>query len=306
MLRVRMYTMKTQCFILSILLAAIGRLQRVDGTVQKLLDDAYERTAERLLVKRIQRHDWIDYDYFNGVYAGFVEKKRQSLLKDINGINSRFMECLRERQEAGIPNEGMPAETQMELAVLNTYYAYLADDDMCQQKAFTLFLEKKMEELAGSWADCSEIEGYLENKYRDDHVHAECIAYISMPVNVHLPGLWAEFFRSGAGYGNVIPEERPDVAYFSSDTGIPRFIFQKPYAPGYSGQEFHDRFVREWDITHYNPYDDGCNDPAYYAEYDDGLHNSIQNAYCRYLFAANRFKKIKQRLKPDAGMGSVL
>ena len=35
----------------------------------------------------------------------------------------------------------------MKLATLETYYAYLKDDDAYHQKAFTLFLKKKIEEM---------------------------------------------------------------------------------------------------------------------------------------------------------------
>lgn len=240
----------------------------------------------------------IEYDRFNEVYTDFVEKKRQCLLKDINRINGQFMENLRNREEAGLSNEGLPAKTQMKLATLETYYAYLKDDDAYHQKAFTLFLKKKIEEMAENGADCSKMEAYLENKRRNSS-YEEYIACISRPVDIHLPKLWIEFFRSGTGY--VIPKERPHVAYASTVTDIPRFIFEEPYTHEYSEQEFCAKFMSEWDTTHNNPYyDDDCDDPSYYEDYRNELTDVPQSAYLQYLCAVNRFKQIRQRLKGNA------
>lgn len=295
MIRFRLYTIIY--LILSTLLAAIGRLQRVNQTVQKRLADAHAWADARILICQIKQCRSIDYNRFNEVYTGFVEKKRQSLLEDISRINSQFMENLRKREEAGLPNEGIPAETQMELAVMKTCYAHLKDDDVYQQKAFKLFLKKKIEEMAEKEADYSKIEAYLENKHRNSS-YDEYIECISRPMSIHLPELWVEFFRSGTGYKDVIPKEWPNVAYFSTDTDIPRFIFEKPYVQQYSEQEFCARFVREWDSTHYNPrYDDGCDAPADYADYYEELADRPQNAYHYYLCAVDRYKQIQQRLK---------
>jgi len=289
------------------ILAAIRNLQRTNDMVRKHLADTYDRMEVRMLIKQILYWECIDYSHFDKVYVGFVEKKRQSLLKDIDKIDNQFTEYRRKRQEAGLPNEGAPAETCMKQAVLETYYAYLGNDDAYQQKAFVLFLEKKMEEMADNGEEYSKIKDYLENKYKNSS-YEEYEACISRPVDIYLPGLWAEFFRSGAGYENVIPKERPDVAYFTSDTDIPRFIFEKPYASEYSEQEFCTRFIREWDTTHYNPYYDDCNDPVCYADYKMELADRPRNAYLYYLCSVGRFKHIRQRLKQtaEADKGNVL
>ena len=295
MIKVRIYTIGY--LILSTLLSIIGRLQKTNETVQKHLADVHAQTKLRMLICQIRQSASIDYDRFNEVYTGFVEKKRQRMLNDINRINSQFMKSLRERQEAGLPNEGLPAKTQMKLATLETYYAYLKDDDAYHQKAFTLFLKKKIEEMAENGADCSKMEAYLENKRRNSS-YEEYIACISRPVDIHLPKLWIEFFRSGTGY--VIPKERPHVAYSSTVTDIPRFIFEEPYTHEYSEQEFCAKFMSEWDTTHNNPYyDDNCDDPAYYEDYHSELAGSPQSAYLQYLCAVNRFKQIRHRLKEE-------
>lgn len=297
MIKLRIYTIGY--LILSTLLSIIGCLQKTNETVQKHLADVHAQTQLRMLICQIRQSASIDYDRFNEVYTDFVEKKRQRMLNDINRINSRLMKSLRERQEAGLPNEeGLSAKTQMRLATLETYYAYLKDDDAYHQKAFTLFLKKKIEEMAENGADCSKMEAYLENKRRNSS-YEEYIACISRPVDIHLPKLWIEFFRSGTGY--VIPKERPHVAYASTVTDIPRFIFEEPYTHEYSEQEFCAKFMSEWDTTHNNPYyDDDCDDPSYYEDYRNELTDVPQSAYLQYLCAVNRFKQIRQRLKVNA------
>ena len=297
MIKLRIYTIGY--LILSTLLSIIGCLQKTNETVQKHLADVHAQTQLRMLICQIRQSASIDYDRFNEVYTDFVEKKRQRMLNDINRINSRLMKSLRERQEAGLPNEeGLSAKTQMRLATLETYYAYLKDDDAYHQKAFTLFLKKKIEEMAENGADCSKMEAYLENKRRNSS-YEEYIACISRPVDIHLPKLWIEFFRSGTGY--VIPKERPHVAYASTVTDIPRFIFEEPYTHEYSEQEFCAKFMSEWDTTHNNPYyDDDCDDPSYYEDYRNELTDVPQSAYLQYLCAVNRFKQIRQRLKGNA------
>lgn len=296
MIKLRIYTIGY--LILSTLLSVIRRLQKANQTLQKHLADVHAQTKLRMLICQIRQSASIDYDRFNEVYTDFVEKKRQSLLKDINQINNQFMKNLREHQEAGLPNEGLPVKTQMRLAVLETYYAYLKDDDAYHQKAFKLFLKKKIEEMAVNGADYSKIEAYLENKRRNSG-YEEYIACISRPVDIRLPKLWVAFFRSGTGY--VIPKGMPHVAYASTATDIPRFIFEEPYTHEYSEQVFCAKFVKEWDATHNNPYyDDDCNDPAYYEDYRSELAGSPQSAYLQYLCAVNRFKQIRQRLKVNA------
>lgn len=296
MIKFRMYTIGY--LILSTLLSIIGRLQKTNETLQKHLADVHAQTKLRMLICQIRQSASIDYDRFNEVYTDFVEKKRQHMLKDINRINSQFMKNLRERDKAGRSNEGLPVKTQMRLEVLETYYAYLKDDDAYHQKAFKLFLKKRIEEMAENGADCSKMEAYLENK-RKNLSYEEYIACISRPMDIRLPKLWVAFFRSGTGY--VIPKERPHVAYSSTATDVPRFIFEEPYTHEYSEQEFCAKFVKEWDATHNNPYyDDDCNDPAYYEDYRSELAGSPQSAYLQYLCAVNRFKQIRQRLKVNA------
>jgi len=285
-----------------LLLAIIEHLQRANKATNGFLADAHNRMLIKKTIEHIRRYGWIEYEDFNEAYSICVEIRRQKLLEDINRINAQFMEYLRGQQEAGLPNEGLPPDTQMEKAVMETYYSYLGDDDAYQQKAFTLFLKKKMEGLAENSTNYSKIKSYLEDKRRRS-CYEEYINCISRPVDIHLPELWDEFFRSSAGYMDLIPKERPHVAYFSTDTDIPRFIFEKPYVHKYSEQEFYAKFIKEWDITHYNPsYDDGCDDPAYYADYDMGLADRPQNAYLYYLGAAGRFKSIQQRLSMDGGV----
>lgn len=280
------------------ILSIIGRLQKTNETVQKHLADVHAQTKLRMLICQIRQSASIDYDRFNEVYTDFVEKKRQRMLNDINRINNQFMKSLRERQEAGLPNEGLPARRQMRLATLETYYAYLKDDDAYHQKAFTLFLKKKIEEMAVNGADYSKIEAYLENKRRNSS-YEEYIACISRPVDIHLPKLWIAFFRSSTGY--VIPKGMPHVAYASTATDIPRFIFEEPYTHEYSEQEFCAKFMSEWDTTHNNPYYyDDCDDPSYYEDYRNELTDAPQSAYLQYLCAVNRFKQIRQRLKGNA------
>lgn len=298
MIKLRIYTIGY--LILSTLLSLIRRLQRTNETVQKYLADTHAQMKLRMLICQMRQCCLIDYNYFDEVYTGFVEKKRQSLLKDINRINDQFMEYLHEREEAGLPNEGLPAKTQMKLATLETYYAYLKDDDAYHQKAFKLFLKKRIEEMAENGADCSKMEAYLENRRRNSS-YEEYIACISRPMDIRLPKLWIEFFRSGTGYKNIIPKERPHVAYPSRAKDIPRFIFEESYTHEYSEQEFCTKFMSEWDTTHNNPYyDDDCNDPAYYEDYRNELAGSPQSAYLQYLCAVNRFKQIRQRLKGNA------
>lgn len=255
----------------------------------------------------IKQCEAIEYDCFNEVYKSIVEKKRQSLLKDINKINRQFMEDLREREEAVLPNKGLPAKTQMELAVLETYYGYLSKDDAYQQKAFVLFLKKKMETMKKNGDDYGRIQNDLENKSRNAS-YEDYMDCISRPIDIRLPELWAEFFKSGEGYKDVIPKERPDVAYFSTDTDIPSFIFKKPYVQEYSEQEFCSRFANEWDITHYNPRcDEGCDyDPVRYADYADELGDRPQKAYQSYLRAVHRFKQIRQKLEQNTDNGSEM
>ena len=280
------------------ILSVIRRLQKTNETVQKHLADVHAQMKLIMLICQIRQCGAIDYNYFDEVYTGFVEKKRQILFKDINRINNQFMENLRNREEAGLPNEGIPAKMQLRLAALETYYAYLKDDDAYQQKAFKLFLKKKIEEMAENGADCSKIEAYLENKRRNSS-YEEYIACISRPMDIRLSKLWIAFFKSGTGY--VIPKKGPHVAYASTATDIPRFIFEEPYTHEYSEQEFCSKFMSEWDTTHNNPYyDDDCDDPAYYEDYRSELTDKPQSAYLQYLCAVNRFKQIWQRLKGNA------
>lgn len=279
-------------------LAAVESLQRANETVQKYLADVYVRMEVRILTCRIKLCEWIEFTCFDKVYGDFVERKRQSLLKDINRINSQYMEALRDSWGTGLPNIEFPAEKQMELSVLETYYAYLKDDEVYRQKAFKLFLEKKMEAMKENGVDYSRIQNYLENKSRNAN-YEDYMACISMPIDIRLARLWVEFFKSGEGYKDVIPKERPDVAYFSINADIPEFIFKKPYVQEYSEYEFCSRFQNEWDITHYNPRDDDDRDydPVRYEDYAEELRGRPQNAYCFYLGAVNRFKQIQQNLQ---------
>lgn len=284
---------------INIILFIIKLLQKANGSVQKFLEGFREQMVVSRLICRIKSDILIDYDYFNEVYTGFVERKRQSILKDIDRINNQFNENFRKRQEAGLPNEGLPAETRMKQAVLETCYAYLRDDDAYQQKAFRLFLKKKMEDTAENGVDCSRIEAYLGNK-RKDSSYEEYKECISMPIMVHLPRLWVEFFRSGTKYTNMLPKEWPNVAYFSISTDVPDFIMEPPYVEEYSEQEFYARYAKEWETTHYNPnYDDECHEPADYVDYTDELADRHEKAYFEYLAAINQFRKIQRALKPD-------
>jgi len=283
--------------------STIKHLQRTNESVQKFLDGLREQMVVRMLISHIKRYGWIDYNYLNEVYIGFVERKRQALLKDIEKIDNQSMKNIRERQGAGLPNEGLPAETRMKQAVLDTCYAYLKGDDAYQQKAFRLFLKKKMEDMAENGADCSKIEAYLKNK-RKDSSYEEYIECISMPVTITLPKLWVEFFRSGARYTNMLPKEWPNVAYFSTSTDVPNFIFEPPYVDQYSAEEFSARYAKEWETTHYNPdYDDNYDyeDPTECMKYRNELAGSSVGAYCQYIYAVSLFRRIQQALKLNAG-----
>lgn len=305
MKKLRFYIVQLACISrlsgFQLLLAIIEHLQRANKATNGFLANAHNRMLVKKTVEHIRRYGWIEYEDFNEAYGICVERKRQKLLEDINRIKDQFTEYLRRQQEAGLPNEGLPPDTQMELAVMETYYAYLGDDDAYQQKAFTLFLQKRMEELAEKNADCSRIKSYLEDR-RSRSRYEEYIQCISRPIGMHLPELWAEFFRSSTGYMDLIPKETLHVAYFSIDTDIPRFIFEEPYTHGYSEQEFRTKFIREWDITHYNPHYDDDSDQADYADYDMELADRHHNAYLNYLAAAGRFKSIQQRLSMDDGV----
>lgn len=279
-------------------LAIIEHLQRANKATDSFLANAHNRMLVKKTAGHIRRYGWIEYEDFNEAYGICVERKRQKLLEDINRIKDQFAEYLRRQQEAGLPNEGLSPDTQMKQAVMETCYAYLGDDDAYQQKAFTLFLQKRMEELTENDADCSRIKSYLEDK-RSRSCYEEYINCISRPVDVHLIELWIEFFRNSTGYRGLIPKEMPHVAYFSIDTDIPRFIFEEPYTHGYSEQEFRTKFIREWDITHYNPHYDDDSDQADYTDYDMELADRPQNAYLNYLAATGRFKSIQQRLSMD-------
>lgn len=283
-------------------LAAVESLQRANEKVQKYLADVYVHIEARILICQIKLGDWIEFNCFDKVYRDFVEKKRQSLLDDINKIDRQLIEHLRDREVSGLPNKGFPAEKQMEQAVLETYYSYLKGDDAYLQKAFSLFLKKKMEEMAENGADCSKVEAYLERRSRNSS-YEEYMACISRPMDICLPQLWVAFFKSGAGYEDVIPEEKPNVAYFRVDADIPGFIFEKPYTHEYSCEEFHTRFMHEWDTTHYNPFYDDCSDPVDYADYDMKLADRPGNAYLYYLSAVSRFKILRQRLEANANKG---
>ena len=298
MIKLRIYTIGY--LILSTLLSLIGRLQRTNETVQNRLVDAHAQTKLMMLICQIRQSGSIDYERFNEVYTDFVKRKRQCLLEEINQIDSQCMKNLRERDKIGLPNEeGLSAKTQMRLEVLETYYAYLKDDDAYHQKAFTLFLKKKIEEMAENGADCSKMEAYLENK-RKNLSYEKYIACISRPMDIRLPKLWIEFFRSGTGYKNIIPKERPHVAYPSRAKDIPSFIFEESYTHEYSEQEFCAKFVNEWDATHDNPYyDDDCDDPIYYVDYCSELADRPENSYLQYRCAVSRFKFLQHRLKEE-------
>lgn len=280
------------------ILVIIVYLKRVNKMADEFLSDAHERAKINMLVKSLRLPDYIDFHYFDDIYKIFVERKRRKILEDVNAIDEGYWEYRSRCESEGLPHEAMPVEKRMEEAVLETYYAFLGDDDAYQQKAFLEFLKKKIED----GDDRKEIADYLEKKYKhasyDEYERLE--AYTDSILEIELPDLWIEFFRSGVGYTSMIPDERPPVAYMYSHIGIPRFIFERPYVKEFTEQEFYCRFMKEWDVTHENPiYDDEYDDPSYQQDYDMELADRPQRAYSRYMMAVSRFKRIQETLGQD-------
>lgn len=247
---VRLYHELISGHIFFICILMIGEfLQRKNETAKKFLADTRDRTKTDQLIAELQYKDSFNSNYFNEVYQICVEKKRQKILADIRKIDGRYREYYGELRDARLVNEAMSAEMNKK-QVLETYYAFLKDDNVFHQKAFTEFLKKTMEKRAENGDDCRSIGDYLEDHYRNISSEEYFFSIFDQPVFIGLPELWTEFLKSGSEYTDVIPDERPGVYYFSSAKNIPCFIFKKPYVDKYSREEFCREFIAEWGVTH--------------------------------------------------------
>lgn len=314
------------------ILTIIEYLQKTNKRFQNFLSDAHiQMNAKALIYKIKQRYwikyerlggiyinplnekqlYWIEYDRLNKIYTDFVKRKRQSILEEINRIENQFMEYRRERDRAGLPNEGMPAETTIKHTVLQNCYVYLEHDNLYHQKAFKLFLKKKMEEMEENNEyddEYDSIETYLEDSFKNEN-YEDYITYWYEPVDIRLSELWIEFFRGCiTEYMDILPKKWPNVAYSHIETDVPNFIFEEqPYVHEYTEEEFRERFMKEWNATHYNPYDDNDHDDedfdamVDYADYYAELADKPHYAFNHYQAAVFMFRGIQKRLNADAG-----
>lgn len=273
-----LYKIASGEIIFKMMLIIIGYLQKLNEIREKRLLEAHERTEIRMLVKKISLWNWIDFHCFDHAYKLFVERKRRKMLEEINAIEDEIHECWLRRQRGESLREIYPIEKRKKQTVLETYYAFLKDDDAYKQKAFLEFLKKKVEDGDGR----QEISAYLEEKcQKESYAEYERLTAESDSLLVlELPELWIEFFRSGTE--SLIPDERPNVAY-SSDTcaEIPRFIFEQPLAEEFTEPEFIRKFGKEWYTTHYYPDDD----PIHQQECDTDLDQALWDAYDGYIVA---------------------
>ena len=188
----------------------------------------------------------------------------------------------------------LAGKAQLKQMVLYTYYLYLEDDDAYRQKAFAEFLKKKMEGIDDKtceecWGMHAQLEGLYEHSSYGDYTWAKDRFW------VYERHLWREFFGNSEEYLDIIPcKEKPPVLYTSSSVGIPRFVFEPPYVDEYSEQEFYVRFMKEWDITHYNPllYENLHEHYINLESYRDELGDKPEKAYRDYQNAVIMFRKI--------------
>lgn len=287
-----LYKIASGEIIFKMMLIIIGYLQKLNEIREKRLLEAHERTEIRMLVKKIRLWNWIDFHCFDHAYKLFVERKRRKMFEEINAIEDEIHECWLRRQRGESLREIYPIEKRKKQTVLETYYAFLKDDDAYKQKAFLEFLKKKVEDGDGR----QEISAYLEEKCQKESYaeYERLTAWSDSQLVIELPELWIEFFRSGTEYATLIPDERPNVAY-SSDTcaEIPRFVFEKPFVEEFTEQVFIDKFTKEWNTTHYYP-DDECDDPIYRQECDMDLDQALWEAYDEYISAVSMAKRNQQ------------
>lgn len=262
-------------------------LKRVNKTVDGSLSDTHEQVKIYKLTKEIPLHGSVRFEYFDEVYRIFVERKRRKLLEDADAIDNRYREYRMRCEQEGLPYKALQAEEDVKRHVLETYYAYLQDDDGYRQKAFLEFLKKKIED----GDDRKEIRYYMETKHMDESFD-EYVSLPDIPWYIEPVNLWVEFFSSGTGYTCMISNERPRVVYRRTDEKIPRFIFERPYVEKFTEQEFRDRFTIEWEVTNDNPEYDECDDRLYYRECEYELKEDLNNAYVQYLNAVIRFNNM--------------
>jgi len=253
-------------------------------------DDAHERAKIDNLIAELRSQRCFSYDYFNEVYKICVERKRRKILEAIKEMDNN-VNPLREPIFAD--------EARMKQMVLHTYYVYMGDDDAYRQKVFAEFIKKRMEGMDKACEECWGMQACLEGLYE----HAGYQGYHALTkfqekLWVYQRHLWREFFGNSEEYMDVIPSEKPPVLYTDSNMYIPCFVFEPPYVVGYSEREFHARFMKEWNLTHYNPLldEDLRGHFRDLAPYRNELADKPEKAYRDYRKAVIMFRKIKQTL----------
>lgn len=280
--------------VFKMVLIVIEYFQRVNETMKEFLLDAHEQTKINMFVKKLRLWSQFDLDfigYFSETYALFVESRRRKILKDIDLLEDRKLEYCCKCKTKGLYEMSLP-EIGLKLPVLETYYAFLKDDDVCQQRAFKEFLKKKIDDGDKR----QEIADYLEDCHGEGFTYFMRGAY-----KIRLRDLWIEFFRSGPGYENLIPGEKPQVMY-GQNADIPCFIFGKSGAEGFTKEEFEEKFTREWYDTHAYERDEeplelrlaGDPDSPDVEAYNPELEDECQKAYDEYKRAVKKFKENKE------------
>ena len=286
--------------IFKMMLIMIEYLQKLNEIRKKRLLEAHERTEIHILVKKIRLCDQIDSLYFYDMYELFVESKRRKMLEDINALEDERNESWLRRHRGEAPGETYPVEKRIKEIVLKTYYEFLKHDNTYMQKAFLEFLKKKVEEGDGR----QEISAYLERIYQCEK-YDENLDCLGIPISLSIPELWIEFFRSGTGYADLIPDERPNVAYrLGTQREIPRFIFEKPFVGEFTEQEFADKFTKEWcttfdypdDTYAYDDYDVYYDRKIYRQECDMELAVALEETYQEYRMAVMYAEQIRSWL----------
>ena len=248
-------------------------------------DDVGERAKIDNLIEELRSQECFNYDYFNDVYKICVKRKREKILGAIKWMDNNHVGFL--------DKSPLAEKAQLERMVLYTYYLYLEDDDAYREKAFVEFLKKRMEGMDKACEECWGIHTYLEGLYKHSD-YRDC-TLTQDGLWVYQRHLWREFFGNSEEYLDIIPcKEKPPVLYTDSSVGIPRFVFEPPYVDEYSEQEFYVRFMKEWDITHYNPllYENLHEHYINLESYRDELGDKPEKAYHDYQNAVIMFRKI--------------
>lgn len=251
-------------------------------------DDAQEQAKINNLIRELWLWKRFDFNYFNSVYKIHVERKRQKILEAIREIDNNHVD---------FPDEPLPAgKAQLKQMTLHTYYLYLENDDAYREKAFAEFIKKKMEGINNKaceerWGLHAHLEGLYEHSSYKEY---QALTESREKLWVYQRHFWREFFRNSEEYLDVIPSERPPVLYTGSSTDIPRFIFEPPYTE-YNKQEFHARYMNEWDCMHYNPllYEDLHDHFIDLDPYRNELGDKPEKAYRDYQNAVTMFRKVQ-------------